>query len=77
LAALELAPDFTVNAIAPGDVLPPNKSTSDFVEEFAMPSPLDVKPAPENIAEAVLFLVSMGTISGQVLYVDSGAHLLA
>lgn len=77
LAALELAPAFTVNAVAPGDVLPPNKQTSDYVQEFAVPSPLDAKPSPEDIAEAVLFLVSMDTISGQVLYVDSGAHLLA
>lgn len=77
LAALEFAPEFTVNAIAPGDVLPPKKSTSDFVKEFALASPLNRKPAPENIAAAVLFLLSMDSITGQVIYVDSGAHLLA
>lgn len=77
LAALEFAPGISVNAIAPGDVLPPNQQTSNYVGEYALSSPLDIKPSPANIAEGVLFLVAMDAITGQVLYVDSGAHLLA
>ncbi len=77
LAAMEYAPGIKVNAIAPGDVLPPNKDTSDYVTEYALPSPLTPKPSPENIADAVVFLASMDTVTGQTLFIDSGAHLLA
>lgn len=77
LAAIEYAPGIKVNAIAPGDVLPPNRHTSDYVTEYALPSPLATKPTPENIADALVFLVAMETVTGQTLYIDSGAHLLA
>jgi len=77
LAAIEYAPGIKVNAIAPGDVLPPNRKTSDYATEYALPSPLDPKPAPEDIADSAVFLIRSAVITGQTLYVDSGAHLLA
>ncbi|MGN0844612.1 MAG: SDR family NAD(P)-dependent oxidoreductase [Kiritimatiellia bacterium] len=72
-AARQLAPRFTVNAIAPGPVLPPENIT---LTEAAGPLPLGVRPLPSDIASAVAYLARAVTVTGQILYVDSGQHLL-
>ncbi len=76
LAALELAPRIRVNAVAPGPVLPPPGSTADSARELAGQVPLDNLPTPEQIAEAVLFLLKADSVTGQTLFVDGGQHLL-
>lgn len=75
LAALELAPGITVNAIAPGAVLPPPDREGDTAWEPAGTIPLERRPTKEDIAEAVLYLVQSDVITGQILFVDSGQHL--
>jgi NAD(P)-dependent dehydrogenase (short-subunit alcohol dehydrogenase family) len=76
LAALDYAPHITVNAVAPGPVLPPPGSSAGSARELAGRIPLDRLPSPEHIAEAALFLLRAESITGQVIYVDSGQHLL-
>ncbi len=76
LAALEYAPNITVNAVAPGPVLPPPGSQAGSARELAGNIPLDQLPTPVNIAEAALFLLKANSITGQVVYVDGGQHLL-
>jgi len=76
LAALEYAPSITVNAVAPGPVLPPPGSSVESARELAGNIPLDQLPTPGNIAEAALFLLESDSITGQVIYVDGGQHLL-
>lgn len=71
-SALELAPEFTVNAVAPGAVLPP----PDGVRERAGRIPLECSISPEEIARAVRFLLNSDAITGQTLFVDGGQHLL-
>ncbi|MGI5870257.1 MAG: SDR family NAD(P)-dependent oxidoreductase [Kiritimatiellia bacterium] len=70
-AALEMAPRITVNAVAPGPVLAP-----EGMSEPAGPMPLAVRCIPSDIAQAVIYLARAATITGQILYVDSGQHLL-
>lgn len=71
--ALELAPRITVNAVAPGPVIAPeNPETS----ELAGPMPLAVRCIPSDIADAVIYLSRVVTVTGQIIYVDSGQHLL-
>ena len=70
-AALELAPRITVNAVAPGPVLSP-----EGMSELAGPMPLAVRCIPSDIAQAVIYLARATTVTGQILYVDSGQHLL-
>ena len=72
-AALELAPQISINAIAPGPVLLPKDVAN---SEPAGTLPTVTRCLPSDIAKAVLYLVSSLTITGQVLYVDSGQHLL-
>jgi NAD(P)-dependent dehydrogenase (short-subunit alcohol dehydrogenase family) len=71
-AALELAPGLTVNAVAPGAALAP---AAPAAREPAGPAPLGRPGTPEQIADAVVFLLSSATITGQILYVDGGQHL--
>jgi len=76
LAALEYAPRIAVNAVAPGPVLPPPGSETTQVRELAGNIPLDRIPDPAEIATAALFLLQADSITGQVVYVDGGQHLL-
>ncbi|MCA1807990.1 MAG: SDR family NAD(P)-dependent oxidoreductase [Kiritimatiellia bacterium] len=73
MAAFDLSPEITVNAIAPGPVLPP---TSAAHREPAGAIPLQHRPAPEDIVRTLLFLLHSDAITGQVIFVDGGQHLL-
>lgn len=75
-AALEYAPHVRVNGVAPGPVLPPPGSSAGSARELAGNIPLDELPLPEQIADAVLFLLRAESVTGQIIYVDGGQHLL-
>ncbi len=75
-AALELAPALTVNAVAPGAVLAPT-ATATTAREPAGATPLANHGTPAQIGAAVVFLLSNPSITGQILYVDGGQHLVA
>lgn len=70
--AKELAPTLRINAVAPGAVLLPESVSG---REPAGNFPLGVRPAPDDVAAAVGFLLEAETVTGQVLYVDGGQHL--
>ncbi len=71
-AAAGLAPQVRVNAVAPGPVLPPPAGAP---REAAGPLPLGRRPTPEEVADAVLYLIRARSVTGQILFVDSGQHL--
>ena len=60
-----------VNAVAPGPVLPPEGRHEPSGEML-----LDRRPTPEDVAAAVVYLRSAGSVTGVVLPVDAGQHLL-
>ncbi|MBU4199516.1 MAG: SDR family NAD(P)-dependent oxidoreductase [Verrucomicrobia bacterium] len=74
LAALELAPAITVNGVAPGAVLAADRKGS--VREKAGRFLLQQRPAVADVAHAIVFLLQCDSITGQIVYVDSGQHLL-
>jgi pteridine reductase len=74
-AALELAPAIAVNGVAPGAILPPPDAGSG-VPVPAGPSPLRRQCTSAEVAEAVVFLLENDAVTGQILYVDGGQHLL-
>ena len=76
LAALELAPRFTVNGVAPGAVLPPPGRGADYLLDHAGPVPLQKQVSPADVAAAVLALLQNDVVTGQILFVDGGQHLL-
>ena len=70
--ALELAPAVSVNAIAPGPVMPPPDYDEEKNAEIAARTLLSRWGSGEDIAEAVLFFVKSNYITGEVLAVDGG-----
>jgi pteridine reductase len=76
VAALELAPRITVNAVAPGPILPPPGEDASYIKEKAGPVPLGKPLGPDDVADAVLYLLKSDAITGQILFVDGGQHLL-
>lgn len=75
MTALEFAPRITVNAVAPALILPPPGKDEEYLDELAAAAPLKRHGDPQDIADAVVFLVRSEFITGQVIYVDGGWHL--
>lgn len=76
IAALDLAPRIRVNAVAPGAILPPPGKGAKYLKDMAGPVPLRRRCAPEDVADAVLFLLQNDALTGQIIFVDGGQHLL-
>lgn len=76
LAAIDLAPGITVNAVAPGAVLPPPQDADNPAWESAGTIPLEKRPTPEQIADTVIYLLTADSVTGQTLFIDGGQHLL-
>ncbi len=75
MCALEFAPEFTVNAVAPGLILPPAGKDEDYLDRLAEAVPLRKHGGPGDIADAVLYLLRSDLLTGQIIYVDGGRHL--
>jgi pteridine reductase len=76
LLAHELAPEVRVNMVSPGAILPPRGASAAKVAAMARACPLGRLGRPEEIAEAVLFLVQRATFTtGVNLLVDGGRSL--
>jgi NAD(P)-dependent dehydrogenase (short-subunit alcohol dehydrogenase family) len=79
--ALELSP-IRVNAICPGtvvtpvwDVLSKQQRLKEF-EETAERLPAKRVGQPEDIAQAVSYLIQCGFATGSIVYVDGGARII-
>ncbi len=75
LLAQALAPDVRVNAIAPGPVLVPTTMSAKRREEIAKSMPLGHFGRPENVADALLFVLADDYMTGEVIVVDGGMRL--
>ncbi len=76
MMALEFAPRVRVNAIAPGLVLPPSGKDDAYLKDLAATNPLNAHGDAADIVRSVLFLLDSPFITGQVIYVDGGRHML-
>lgn len=76
MAAVELAPGIAVNAIAPGAILPPVIQGDASASEPRGDALLAHACTPQDVADAVCFLVTSRGITGQTLFVDSGQNLI-
>lgn len=76
MMAVEFAPRVTVNAVAPGVTLPVEDGNAPGEDALVKRSPLRVGAEPGDISDAVLYLINARLVTGQVLYVDGGGHLV-
>ncbi len=76
MCAIEFSPDFTVNAVAPGLILPPNGKDESYLDRLAPTVPLKRHGGAADVADAVLYLLQSDFVTGQTIYIDGGRHLL-
>jgi len=75
MLAQALAPRIRVNGIGPGPTLASiHQSAEDFAAEIAA-LPLQRGASPEEIADALAYLVDARAVTGQMIAVDGGQHL--
>jgi NAD(P)-dependent dehydrogenase (short-subunit alcohol dehydrogenase family) len=74
--AQALGPDIRVNAVGPGPTLRnPRQSEGDFVRQRDA-TILKHGASPDDVARAVLYLLGADVVTGQMLAVDGGQHLI-
>jgi NAD(P)-dependent dehydrogenase (short-subunit alcohol dehydrogenase family) len=72
--ARALAPEITVNAIAPGTISFPGDAP-ELAEDFIRRAPLQRTGTAKDIDDAVVFLAQSAFVTGQVIVVDGGRTL--
>jgi pteridine reductase len=70
--AVELAPQARVNGVVPGPVLPPPGLPQPIKEQLAAGTLLGHWGEPQDVVDAVLYLVRADYVTGEVLVVDGG-----
>ena len=74
-SAMSLAPNIRVNGIAPGPTLKNKRQTEKHFKKQYLSTPLKKQVNVQEICNAVDFLIKNGSITGQVIAVDSGQSL--
>ncbi len=74
--AQEFAPNVRVNAIAPGPSIKNFRQSEADFEAQKNATLLKIGSPPEAITDAVLFLLSAKSVTGQIIAIDSGQSLV-
>jgi NAD(P)-dependent dehydrogenase (short-subunit alcohol dehydrogenase family) len=70
-----LAPRIRVNAVGPGPTLAsPRQGDADFARQAAA-VPLRRSSSPDEVCDALMYLVAARSVTGQMLALDGGQHL--
>jgi pteridine reductase len=72
--ARELGPNVRVNALAPGTITMPG-DPPEWEENFVRLAPLQRTGRPEDITDAVLYLITAEFVTGHLLVIDGGRTL--
>ncbi len=73
--AQSLAPRIRVNAIGPGPTLPSSRQTLEQFERQCVAQPLTRRVEPVDICNGICFILDAGSLTGQMIALDSGQHL--
>ena len=73
--AMALAPQIRVNAVGPGPTIRNERqSEEDFARQWGE-TPLERRVMPQDIADAVRFIINAPSMTGQMIAMDGGQHL--
>lgn len=75
MAALELAPQIRVNAIAPGVSLAPENEGEDYLLKLAENIPMKKPGGIEPILKSLDYILENDFLTGQLLFADGGENL--
>ena len=75
MAALELAPDIRVNAIAPGVTLSPENEDENYLLNLAKNIPMKKPGGLEPIIKSLDFILENNHLTGQLIFADGGENL--
>ncbi len=75
-AAVALGPEVRVNAVALGVILPPPGEDEAYIERLARRLPLQRPGGTEPVVQTVVALVENDFITGEIVSVDGGGHLI-
>lgn len=70
-----LAPNVRVNAVAPGAVLLPDGWTEDDAARLRESTPLARLGSPQDVVDAMLYLLHSDYVTGETVIVDGGRHV--
>ena len=76
MAALELAPHFRVNAIAPGAVVPPVGKDKSYLEKIALNTPMKTPSSLNSVLKSIDYIIDNQDLTGQLIFCDGGGHLI-
>jgi len=76
MAALELAPAFRVNAIAPGAILAPKGKDEHYLEKIADLTPMKTPSGVIAVLRSIDYIITNEDLTGQLIFCDGGAQLL-
>lgn len=75
--ARDLAPAVRVNGVAPGAILWPDAGKSEAAQQALIErTPLKRAGSPDDIASAVMWLLEAPFVTGEIVRVDGGRHLV-
>jgi pteridine reductase len=70
-----LAPDVRVNGVAPGVVMLPDDFDAEDAVHLRRTTPLQRIGTPEDVAQAVVYLLQADFVTGEVIFVDGGRNV--
>ncbi len=73
--ALALAPGIRVNAVGPGPTLPSARQTAEQFSRQTAATPLGRGTTPQEICDAIRFILAAPALTGQMIALDGGQHL--
>lgn len=73
--AMALAPGIRVNAVGPGATLPSARQSPQQFARQSAATPLGRGTTPEEICDAVRFILAAPSLTGQMIALDGGQHL--
>jgi NAD(P)-dependent dehydrogenase (short-subunit alcohol dehydrogenase family) len=73
--ALALAPRIRVNGIGPGPTLPSTRQTEAQFRAQCESTPMHRGSSPDEVVRAVMAILSLPAMTGQMIALDGGQHL--